>query len=218
MARIRTLMTVGVAALAIVSAACTGWNPFRSAPAPTTGTITAVPEPTTSARSKADFGISEVLQSSAGRDGVVFPVPFTTGVLRPDDPFRDDSSLSERPASARGELVTYADLDDDGSYDPTIDEKFVLAPPVVTGANVVQANAVETPNGAWAVDIKLDAAGTEALRILTQRILLQRAAMTLDRVVIIAPTVQGVITRGLVQVTAPRREALRIAAELHPLN
>jgi hypothetical protein len=86
------------------------------------------------------FEVREVLDSSSS-DGALNAMPFTTGVLKADDPYRDDSAFEEAPPDASGDLVTYSDADGDGFYTPGSDPKFLLGPAEITD-DVRRATAV----------------------------------------------------------------------------
>ncbi len=161
------------------------------------------------------FEVREVLNSSLGSDGDLAGAPFTTGVLRTDDPYRDDPGFSEQPTDAKGDAVTFADSDGDGFYSPNLDMKVRVGPPAVFASDVREATAVEL-GGDWTVEVRLDDRGTEELRVLTRRLVGRQAAMLYDRLVIAAPTVQDMVTTGNIQVAGnlTEGEAQRIADDL----
>lgn len=90
--------------------------------------------------------------------------------------------------------------------------KFLLGPVEVRGANISDAFAgtVQTSKGAstntWAVNLEFDAEGTAAFGAVTQRLFglaapLNQFAITLDGLVITAPSTNAVITNGQAQIT-----------------
>lgn len=90
--------------------------------------------------------------------------------------------------------------------------KFLLGPVEVRGANISDAFAgtVQTSTGAstntWAVNLEFDAEGTAAFGAVTQRLFgltspLNQFAITLDGLVITAPSTNAVITNGQAQIT-----------------
>lgn len=90
--------------------------------------------------------------------------------------------------------------------------KYILGPVEVRGANISDAFAgtVQTSTGAstntWAVNLEFDAEGTAAFGAVTQRLFgLQspqnQFAITLDGLVITAPSTNAVITNGQAQIT-----------------
>jgi hypothetical protein len=161
------------------------------------------------------FEIREVLATSGGAHGALAATPFTTGVIAPRDPFRKDPRFSEAPPDAAGDLVTFTDSNGDGFFSPN-EPKWRLGPAAVTADEVRSALAVQLPPGNWSVNLRLDRAGSDALRSLTRRTLGMKDAQVVDRHVVAAPTVQGVVPGGLVQVTGLSRSAAhRLAAELN---
>lgn len=102
-------------------------------------------------------------------------------------------------------------------------EKFILGPVEITGSNIKDASngVVTTSQGAatgqWAVNLEFDATGTEQFRTVTERLYAigampdpatgmpdtnrSRFAVTMDDVVIVAPTANAVITDGKAQIT-----------------
>ena len=96
--------------------------------------------------------------------------------------------------------------------DVTGNEKYILGPVEVEGANISDASngTVQTQTGAstntWAVNLDFDGPGTQAFGEVTQRLFpladpRNRFAITLDGFVITAPTTQAVITNGSAQIT-----------------
>jgi preprotein translocase subunit SecD len=90
--------------------------------------------------------------------------------------------------------------------------KYILGPVEVRGANISDAFAgtVQTSTGAstntWAVNLEFDAEGTAAFGAVTQRLFglqspLNQFAITLDGLVITAPSTNAVITNGQAQIT-----------------
>ncbi|CAB4629576.1 unannotated protein [freshwater metagenome] len=96
--------------------------------------------------------------------------------------------------------------------DVTGNEKFILGPVEVEGADISDASngTVQTSTGAstntWAVNLDFDGAGTQAFADVTQRLFPLAAprnqfAITLDGFVITAPATQAVISNGSAQIT-----------------
>ncbi|WP_254910353.1 protein translocase subunit SecD [Gulosibacter sp. 10] len=107
--------------------------------------------------------------------------------------------------------------------DATGTEKFVLGPVEITGANIKDAGngQVQAQNGVatnqWAVNLEFDATGTEQFREVTERLYAigstvdpntgmpdtnrSRFAVTMDDLVIVAPTANAVITDGKAEIT-----------------
>ncbi|KAB1644055.1 protein translocase subunit SecD [Gulosibacter chungangensis] len=107
--------------------------------------------------------------------------------------------------------------------DSTGTEKFILGPVEITGSNIKDAtNGVVTTSqgattGQWAVNLEFDATGTEQFRAVTERLYAigntvdqntgtvdtnrSRFAVTMDDIVIVAPTANAVITDGKAQIT-----------------
>src|SRR4051812_26381560 len=161
------------------------------------------------------FEVREVLDSSLGSEGDLADAPFTSRVLRTDDPYRDDPGFSEQPAGEEGNAVTFADSDGNGFYSPNIDMKVQVGPAAILATDVREATAVDL-GGDWTVEVRLDEHGTEGLRALTSRLVGKQAAMLYDRLVIAAPTVQDTITTGNIQIAGnlTETEAHRIADDL----
>ncbi len=96
--------------------------------------------------------------------------------------------------------------------DETLIYKYVLGPVEVQGLNISDAFAgtITTTTGAstndWAVNLEFDATGTEAFGAVTSRLFglpspQNQFAITLDGVVITAPSTNAVITNGRAQIT-----------------
>jgi len=66
--------------------------------------------------------------SASSSDPSVTALPFTTGVIQPNDPYRKDKGFSEAPPDAAGDLVVFQDANGNGFYDPGTDTK-AGAPP-----------------------------------------------------------------------------------------
>jgi hypothetical protein len=165
------------------------------------------------------FQVRPVLASSIGVTGSLAGVPFTTGVLAPEDPYRNDPRFAELPADSKGDLVTFADANGDGYYSPAADTKYRLGPPVVTSGEVRSATAaLGTPSGRWAVNVALDPAGTRALSSATRGLFGEQLAMLVDGQVVSAPFVQQPITTGNLQVDGGLTEAVAksLASQLNP--
>jgi hypothetical protein len=191
------LLLISVGLTTMVGAACSH------------GTTTAAPRP-------ALFEMREVVATQVGRDALATH-PFTTGVIRANDPYRHDPAFAEAPPGAAGDLVTYADTNGDGFYTPGRDPKFLLGPAAITAADVRTAKAAQI-QGRWTVEVGLDAAGIRTLGALTARLVGRQIAFVFDRLVISAPTIQTAITSGQVAVTGnlDQRRAGEIASALEP--
>jgi preprotein translocase subunit SecD len=87
--------------------------------------------------------------------------------------------------------------------DPALATKFLLRPARIVGG-VVDAEA-EIPEGQsdWAVTVQLDGSAADEFRELTEELVATQGqvAIVLDGTVISAPTVNGVIDGGLVQIS-----------------
>ncbi len=173
---------------------------------------------TTSTPRAASFELRQVRFSDTGQNAAASN-PFTRGVIKANDPYRNDPGFAEAPPDGAGDLVTYADANGDGFYTPGRDPKFVLGPAAITAGEVAAARAVDVPVGssaAWRIDVTLDAAGARSLHAFTKRMIGQRIAFVFDRLVISAPTVQSPIASGQLQIAGNfgEREAKQIAAAL----
>jgi preprotein translocase subunit SecD len=149
----------------------------------------------------------QVLEELAPGSETYSSTPFTTGVIRPDDPFRDDPAFQEAP-STDGGMVTYQDVDNDQVFTPGTDPKYKLGPVEITGDALTRADAVFVTSGqnnvgesGWQVTFELNGEGAAAFEEITTRLLNQRLAIVLDEVVQSAPTIQGVISGGTGQIT-----------------
>jgi preprotein translocase subunit SecD len=133
--------------------------------------------------------------------------PFTTGVLRADDPYREDPQFQEAP-STDGGMVSYEDVDKDGFFTPGTDPKYRLGPVEITGDALTRADAVFVTSGqnnvgqsGWQVTFQLNGQGAADFEEITTRLLNQRLAIVLDEVVQSAPTIQSVISGGRGEIT-----------------
>lgn len=107
--------------------------------------------------------------------------------------------------------------------DSTLTEKFVLGPVEISGEHITDASSGVVTNqqgvatGQWAVNLQFDGEGTQQFRDVTTRLVgigatpnpetgqpdtnRSRFAVTLDGIVIVAPTANAVITDGRAQIT-----------------
>jgi len=155
----------------------------------------------------------EVLAASSS-DPSVTALPFTTGVIQPNDPYRKDKGFSEAPPDAAGDLVVFQDANGNGFYDPGTDTKYKLGPVAITGAALSKATAVYVPAGStttatpgWQVNFTLNGAGSKKFAQVTTALVGKQLAIVLDNVVVSAPTVQNPITGGQGQITGSFSEA-----------
>jgi hypothetical protein len=201
-----TMRRIAVALVAVVAAACSS------------GTVGPVTLPSGSTTPTSGFEMREAIDSSSGSTGALVDTPFTVGVVRSDDPYRDDPAFSEGPPDIPGGLVTFADFDGNGHYSPESETKFSLGPAVVTSEDVASARALEMPPTAWVVLVELDETGTAALASLTADLVGHRVAVVVDDLVLSAPVVQGKITTGEVQIAGrfTEADAKRLADRLDP--
>jgi len=126
---------------------------------------------------------------------------FTTGALKPNDPYRQNANFKEEP-SPDGGLVTYEDRNNDGFFTPDTDRIYKLEGVVITGADLTKAVAVfETSSqtqaqAGWQVSFTLNGEGARKFGDATQQLVGRQLAIILDNVVISAPEVQSAITGG----------------------
>jgi preprotein translocase subunit SecD len=157
----------------------------------------------------------EVLKTSASDPTGVAALPFTritdatgavTGVIQPNDPYRQSKDFKEAPPDSAGDLVTFQDNNKNGFYDPGTDEKLQLGPVQITGAALKKATAVFVPLTAqqsnpnaqpgWQVDFTLNGAGAKTFGDVTTKLVGKQLAIVLDGVVVSAPTINEAITGG----------------------
>ena len=195
---VRRLVLAGI--IPFLAVACTGGSP---SPAPhSTGS--------------AAFSLREVLGPTS--------LPFTRGVIKPDDPFRSDPSFKETPPAPDGSLVSYLDIDTNGDYSPSRDEKLRLGPVLLDGTDAESATPVdnsqpsEGQQAGWYVDVRLTPDGARRFAQITRRLVGRQLAVVLDDVVLSAPTVASPITNGRLQVTGrfTFTLVLEIALEIVP--
>jgi preprotein translocase subunit SecD len=127
--------------------------------------------------------------------------PFTTGVLKPDDPYRQNPNFKEEPGQ-NGGLVTFEDTNGDGFFTPGKDPIYKLEGIVITGADLKKAvaqfqTASQTSTQAgWEVSFTLNGEGARKFGDATTKLVGRQLAIVLDNTVISAPTVQNAITGG----------------------
>lgn len=134
--------------------------------------------------------------------------PFTTGALKPDDPYRQNPNFKEEP-SQDGGLVTFEDRDrnKDGFFTLGTDYIYKLEGVVITGADLTKAVAVfETSSQTqadtgWRVTFTLNGEGARKFGDATQQLVGRQLAIILDNVVVSAPEVQSAITGGTGEIT-----------------
>ena len=71
---------------------------------------------------------------------------FTTGVIKPDDPFRKNAAFHEAPSQGGG-LVSYEDTNGDGFFTSGVDPIYNMGPVEITGADFTKATAQYVPAG-----------------------------------------------------------------------
>ncbi len=150
--------------------------------------------------------------------------PFTTGVLKPNDPYRRNPAFKEVPAQ-NGGLTTYQDVNGDGFFTPGVDPIYKLEKIEITGADLSKAtaqflsssttNANVTPG--WRIVFNLNKAGSSKFGAATTRLIGRQLAIVLDNVVVSAPTVQSAITGGQGEITGnfTESEAKNLAVVLN---
>jgi preprotein translocase subunit SecD len=126
---------------------------------------------------------------------------FTTGVLKPDDPYRQNPNFKEEP-SQNGGLVTFESSDNDGFFTPGKDSIYKLEGIAITGADLkkavaqfVTASQTQSQTG-WEVAFTLNGEGAKRFGDATTKLVGRQLAIVLDGIVISAPTVQSAITGG----------------------
>ncbi len=145
----------------------------------------------------------EVLGTSA-TDTTLATAAFTTGVIKSNDPYRQNKDFKEEAPDKAGDLVTFNDANGNGVYDPGADTKYKLGPIEITGASLSRSNAIYVPPGSttstatpgWQVQFTLNSAGSKKFAAVTTRLVGKQLAIVLDNVVVSAPTVQSAITNG----------------------
>jgi preprotein translocase subunit SecD len=149
----------------------------------------------------------EVTQTISSTDAAYHTTPFTTGVIKENDPYRSNPNFNEAP-STDGTLVSYEDLNNDGKFSSGADPILVMGPPVITGADLTKAAAQyvtastnSTQQPGWRVLFTLNKAGAKKFGDATAKLLQKQLAIVLDGVVESAPTVQSAITGGQGEIT-----------------
>jgi preprotein translocase subunit SecD len=155
----------------------------------------------------------EVLSSSA-TDTTLAATPFTTGVIQPNDPYRQDKGFSEAPPDSAGDLVAYEDVNGNGFYDAGADTKYKLGPVQITGAALSKATAAYLPAGTnsaatpgWRVNFTLNSAGAKKFAGVTTALVGKQLAIVLDNLVVSAPSIREAITTGSGEITGSFTEA-----------
>jgi preprotein translocase subunit SecD len=135
--------------------------------------------------------------------------PFTVGVIKTNDPFRQSKDFHESPPLSNGGIVTFQDTNGDGFFTDGVDPKYLLGAVGLNGSHLKSASAqfvsassstTATQTG-WEVVFTLDKIGTTQFAALTTRLVGKQLAIVLDSVVVSAPTVQSAITGGTGQIT-----------------
>jgi preprotein translocase subunit SecD len=143
-------------------------------------------------------------------NGVITPedpayatTPFTEGVIKPDDPYRQSETFQEGPPPEGAEMVSYQDSDDNGFFSPGRDPIYLLEKVEIEGSDLSKATAQfvssansgqPVSNPGWRVFFTLNDAGSQKFAEATERLQGRQLAIVLDKVVVSAPTVQGVIS------------------------
>jgi preprotein translocase subunit SecD len=135
-------------------------------------------------------------------DPTYHTTPFTTGVLKPDDPYRQDTNFKEEPAQSGG-LVSFEDTNGDGFFTPGKDPIYKLEGITITGADLKKAvpqfltsQETQSSQAGWQVSFTLNGQGASKFATATQQLIGRQLAIVLDNIVISAPTVQSAITGG----------------------
>src|SRR6266511_3384135 len=101
---------------------------------------------------------------------------FTTGVLQPDDPYRQNANFKEEP-SKNGGLVTFEDKNDDGFFTPGTDPIYQLEGITITGADLKKAvpqfltsQETQSSQAGWQVSFTLNGPGATKFAAATQKL------------------------------------------------
>ena len=160
----------------------------------------------------------------------------TAGPIAPSSPDYKTLALTPRDPNTgnfvgSGNVVAYSDDNGDGKFTDGVDQKYVLGPVEITGADLTKATPVfrTSTNGAtqgstgWEIYFTLNKAGAAKFSEATKRLVGKQLAIVLDGVVASAPVVNGqipngsgVITLGTSASTASgEREAKNLAVVLN---
>ncbi len=151
---------------------------------------------------------------------------FTTGVIKPNDPYRNSPNFHEAP-SKDGGLITYEDdfpaPNGDGFFTPGSDPIYNLGKIEITGADLSKAVAqyvtasTTSANAGWQVAFTLNKDGSKKFAAATTRLVGKNLAIVLDGTVQSAPTVQSAITGGQGVITGQfsAQEAKNLAVVLN---
>jgi len=180
-----------------------------------------------------------VLVASSGASAIVAEkgtttAPIATGSAKPTDP-SDLNVVDAETQAAYEKLVCDGDFKIKGTPSPTkplvtcnrdLSEKYILGPVEVNGTEISDAQAGTETVGAvstnkWQVSLTFKADGAKQFANTTTRLFgltdpRNRFAVTLDGIVVTAPSVQGVITGGEAQITGTftQAEATSLANQL----
>jgi len=166
------------------------------------------------------FDMREVLQEdTTGID--LRGVPFTKGVIAPNDPYRSSPDFKESSAISSDRLVTFRDQDGDGFYSPGTDVKYELGPALIGLADLKHAESSLEPaqfgqTAYWAVLLTFTTSGRAKFATVTTSLVGHELAIVVGEIVVVAPTVQVPITGGAAQITNLNEEgATTLATELN---
>jgi preprotein translocase subunit SecD len=153
--------------------------------------------------SKGIFDKNITVEKESGR--IIVEIPFAPG----EEDFNPQKAIDEIGKTA---LLTFQEVDEekvdeDGRYLPT-------GKVVVQGSDVKNAGVATNPDtGEVVVTLELHKEGAEKFAEATKRLYLKPIAIFMDDVLIVAPTVNSVITDGNAQITGQRtaKEAGQLA-------
>jgi preprotein translocase subunit SecD len=178
----------------------------------------------------AQMDFRPVLVASSGASAIVSEqgkpsAPIATGSAKPTDP-SDLNVVDAETQAAYEKLVCDGDFKIKGTPSASkplvtcnrdLSEKYILGPVEVTGTEISDAQAGTETVGAvstnkWLVNLTFKSEGAKKFADTTTRLFgltdpRNRFAVTLDGIVVTAPSVQGVITGGEAQITGSFSQA-----------
>ena len=187
----------------------------------------------------AQMDFRPVLVASSGASAIVAEkgkttAPIATGSAAPTDP-SDLNVVDAATQSAYEKLVCDGNFKIEGTpaadkplvtCNRSLNEKYILGPVEVTGTEISDAQAGteqvgQVSTNKWMVNLTFKSTGAKQFADTTTRLFgltdpRNRFAVTLDGIVVTAPTVQGVITGGQAQITGSfsQAEASSLANQL----
>ena len=178
----------------------------------------------------AQMDFRPVLVASSGATAIVAEkgkttAPIATGRAAPTDP-SDLNGVDSATQAAYEKLVCDANFKIEGTpaadkplvtCNRSLNEKYILGPVEVNGTEISDAQAGteqvgQVSTNKWMVTLTFKSAGAKTFADTTTRLFgltdpRNRFAVTLDGIVVTAPTVQGVITGGQAQITGSFTQA-----------